>query len=75
MKKHLTQRHTFTDSSGKQTKLQNRQMKFDTCNIRSLYRSGFLMIVSKELSKYVRLLEGQEIRCDEGNSEAAGERI
>jgi hypothetical protein len=32
-------------------------MRFGTCNVRSLYRAGSLMTVSRELSRYRDLLE------------------
>jgi hypothetical protein len=40
-------------------------MWFGTWNVRRLYRAGFLMMVSKEVSKYkLDLMRVQEIRRD-----------
>jgi hypothetical protein len=47
---------------------------FGTWNIRSLYSSGSLVRVSKELSKYkLGLVEVQEVRWEGGGTEPAGE--
>jgi exonuclease III len=49
-------------------------MRFGTWNIRSLYRAGSLMTVSKELSKYkLDSVRVQEVRWDRGGTEPAGE--
>jgi hypothetical protein len=49
-------------------------MKFDTWNVRSLYRAGSLMTVAKEISKYkVDLVEVYEVRWDRGGTGPAGE--
>jgi hypothetical protein len=43
-------------------------------NVRSMYRAGSLMTVSKELSKYkLDLVEVQEVRWEGGGTEPAGE--
>jgi exonuclease III len=48
-------------------------MRFGTWNVRSLYRAGSLMTVSKELSKYKLDLVGvQEVRWDRGGTKPAG---
>jgi exonuclease III len=47
-------------------------MRFGTWNIRSLYRAGSLVTVSKELSKYKLNLVGiQEVKWDSGGTETA----
>jgi exonuclease III len=49
-------------------------MRFGTCNVRSLYRSGPLKTVSEELEKYKLDLVGvQEVRWDKGGTEPAGD--
>jgi hypothetical protein len=58
---------TWTDSVHKRPKRRNMDMRFGTWNVRSLYRVGSLMTVSKELSGYRLDLVGvQEVRW-EGN--------
>jgi exonuclease III len=45
-------------------------MRFGTWNVRSLYRSGSLKTVARELGKYKLDLEGvQEVRWDKGGTE------
>jgi exonuclease III len=47
-------------------------MKFGTWNVRSLYRSGSLKTVARELGKYkLDLLGVQEVRWDKGGTEWA----
>jgi exonuclease III len=49
-------------------------MRLGTWNVRSLYRAGSLVKVSKELSKYRLDLVGvQEVRWEGGGIEPAGE--
>jgi exonuclease III len=49
-------------------------MKFGTWNVRSMYRVGSLRAVAEEISKYKLDLVGvQEVRCDGGGNEPAGE--
>jgi hypothetical protein len=49
-------------------------MRFGLWNVRSLYRAGSPMTVSRELSKYRLDLVGvQEVRWEGGGTEAAGE--
>jgi hypothetical protein len=49
-------------------------MRFGTWNVRSLYRAGSLMTVSKELAGYKLDLVGvREIRWEGGGTEPAGE--
>jgi hypothetical protein len=43
---------TWTDSLDKGLKLCNMDMRFGTWNVRSLYRAGSLMTVSRELARY-----------------------
>jgi hypothetical protein len=42
----------WTDYLDKRPKLWNTDMRFGLWNVTSLYRAGFLMTVSRELSKY-----------------------
>jgi hypothetical protein len=47
-------------------------MRFGTWNVRSLYRSGSLTTVARELGKYkLDLLRAQEVRWDRGGTERA----
>jgi exonuclease III len=49
-------------------------MRFDTWNVRSLYRAGSLMTVSRELLKYkLALVVVQEVRWEGSGTEPAGE--
>jgi exonuclease III len=49
-------------------------MRFDTWNIRNLFRAGSLVTVSKELSKYKSDLVGvQEVRREGSGTEPSGE--
>jgi hypothetical protein len=49
-------------------------MIFGIWNVRSLYKAGSLMTVSRELSKYeLDLVEVQEVRWEGGGNEPAGE--
>jgi exonuclease III len=52
----------------------NMDMRFGTWNIRSFYRSGSRVAVSKELSKYKLDLVGvQEVKLEGSGTELAGE--
>ena len=49
-------------------------MRFGTWNVRSLYRSGSLMTVARELARYKLDLVGvQEVRWDKGGTVRAGD--
>jgi hypothetical protein len=49
-------------------------MRFGTWNVRSLYRAGSLMTVSRELARYKFDLVGVEVvRWEGGGTEPAGE--
>jgi exonuclease III len=49
-------------------------MRFGTWNVRSLYRSGSLMTVARELARYELDLVGvQEVRWDKGGTVRAGD--
>jgi hypothetical protein len=51
-------------------------MNISTWNVRSLYRAGSLMIVSKELDRYkLGLVRVQEVRWEVGGTEPVGEYI
>jgi exonuclease III len=51
-------------------------MRFGTWNVRSLYRSGSLKTVARELGKYKLDLVGvQEVRWEKGGTERAEEYI
>jgi hypothetical protein len=65
---------TWTDSLDKRPKQQDMDMRFGLWNVRSLYRAGSLMTVSRELSRYKLDLVGvQEARWEGGGAEPAGE--
>jgi hypothetical protein len=52
-------------------KRQNMDMKFGTWNVRSLYRAGSLMTVSREPPKYkLDLVEVQKVTWEGSDSEA-----
>jgi hypothetical protein len=72
--KNLTEPQTWTDSLDKRPKLRNMDMRFGTWNVRSLYRVGSLMTVSRELPRYKLDLVGvQEVRWEGSGTEPAGE--
>jgi hypothetical protein len=75
--KHVTnvlhEPRSWTDSFGKLRKLWNMDMRFGTGKIRNLYRVGFVMTVSKELSKCKLDLVVQEVRWESRDTESAGE--
>jgi hypothetical protein len=49
-------------------------MRFGTRNVRSLYRAGSLMTVSREVARYKLYLVGvQEVRWEGGGTKPAGE--
>jgi hypothetical protein len=48
-------------------------MRFGTWNVRSLYRAGSLMTVSRELARYKLDLVGVQVRWEGGGTEPAGE--
>jgi hypothetical protein len=49
-------------------------MRLEMWNVRSLYRAGSLVTVSKELSKYkIELVGVQEVRWEGGGTEPMGE--
>jgi hypothetical protein len=49
-------------------------MIFGTWNVRSLYRAGSLMTVSRDLARYkLHLVRVQEVRCEGSGAESAGE--
>jgi exonuclease III len=49
-------------------------MRFGTWNMRSLYRSGSLMTVARELARYkLDLVAVQEVRWDKGGTVRAGD--
>jgi hypothetical protein len=50
-------------------------MRFGTWNVRSLYRSGSLKTVARELGKYKLDLVGVQVRWDKGGSEWAEDCI
>jgi exonuclease III len=55
-------------------KAQKTDMRFGTWNVRSLYRSGPLKTVSRELTKYKLDLVGvQEVRWDKGGTDPVGD--
>jgi hypothetical protein len=62
----------WMDSLDKRPKLRNMDIRFWTRNVRSLYRAGSLVTVSKELSKYKLHLVGVQVRWEGDGSEQAG---
>jgi hypothetical protein len=73
--KNQTEPRTWTDSLDKRTRRRNMDMRFTLWNVTSLYRAGSLKTVWRELSKYKLDLVGvQEVRCEGGGTEPAGER-
>jgi hypothetical protein len=54
-------------------KLLKIDMRFGTWSVRSLYRSGSLITVAKEISKCKLDLVGEQIRWDRGGTETAEE--
>jgi hypothetical protein len=55
-------------------KRRDMNMRFGLWNVRSLYRAGSLMTVSRELARYKLDLVGvQEVRWEGGGTEPAGE--
>jgi hypothetical protein len=72
--KHIHDPRTSKNSLDKRPKRQNIDMRFGTWNIRSLYRAGSLVSVSKELSKHKLDLVGvQEIRWVGSGTKPSGE--
>jgi hypothetical protein len=64
---------TWTDSPDKRPKRWNTDMRFGFCNVRTLYRAGFLTTVSRELSRYKLDLVGvQEVIWEGGGTEHFG---
>jgi hypothetical protein len=64
------------DSLDERHKRKNMDMRFSTWNVRSLYRTGSLMTVSRELSRYTRRLDlvgVQEVRWEGSCTVPAGE--
>jgi hypothetical protein len=57
----------------KRTKLRNMDMRFGLWNVRSLYRAGFLMTVSKELARFKLDLVRVQVRWESCGTERAGE--
>jgi hypothetical protein len=72
--KYLTEPRTWTDIFDKRPKLRNMDMRFGLWNVKSLYRTGSLLTVSRELARYKLDLVGvQEVRWEGGGTEPAGE--
>jgi hypothetical protein len=68
------ERRNWTDSLDKRPKIRNMDKRFGSCNVRSLYRAGSLMIVSPKLARYKLYLVGvQEVRWEGSGTEPAGE--
>jgi hypothetical protein len=62
------------DSLDERPKRRNMDMRFGTWNVRSLYRAGSLMTVSRELSRYRLDLVGvHEVRWEGSGTLPAGE--
>jgi hypothetical protein len=56
----------------KGTKQRNMDMRFGTWNVRSFYRVGSLMTVSRELSIYRLDLVGEQVRWEGSGTLPAG---
>jgi hypothetical protein len=66
--------YAFLACIDKRPKRQNKDIRFGTLNVRSLYRAGSLVTVSEELSKYeLDLAAVQEVSQKSGGNEPAGE--
>jgi hypothetical protein len=64
---------TWTDSFDKRPKRRNKDVRLGTWNVRSLYRAGSLVSVSKELPKYrLDLAVVREVRSYGGGPRACG---
>jgi hypothetical protein len=64
----------WTESLDKQPRRWNTDMRLGLWNVRSLYRAGCLMTVSRELPRYKLDLAGvQEVRWEGGGTEPVGE--
>jgi hypothetical protein len=62
----------WIDCLDKRRKLRNMGIRLCTWNVRSLYRAGSLMTVSRRVSKYKLPEVGvQEVRWDRGSTESA----
>jgi hypothetical protein len=48
-------------------------MRFGLVNVRSLYRTGSLMTVSRELARYKLDLVGVQVRWEDAGAEPVGE--
>jgi hypothetical protein len=65
---------TWTEFLEKRHKRKNMDMRFGLWNVRSLYRAGSLMTVSRELARHkLDLVRAQEVRLARGGTEFAGE--
>jgi hypothetical protein len=65
---------TCTDFLDKRPKPKKMNMKFETWNVRSLYRAGSLRAVAEETPKYnLNIMGVQEVRWDKGGTEPADE--
>jgi hypothetical protein len=67
---------TWTDSLNKGPQLRKMDVRLDTWNVESICRTGSIMKVAKEISKYNLYLVGvQKVRSDRGGTVPAGEYI
>jgi hypothetical protein len=67
--KHEIGPRTWTDSLDEKPNRRNMDMRFGLWNVKSLYRAGSLMTISRELSKYKLHLVGvQEARFEGGGA-------
>jgi hypothetical protein len=56
---------TWMDSLDKRHKRKKMDMRFETWNVRSMYRAGLLRAVAEEIARYkLDLLGVQEVRWD-----------
>jgi hypothetical protein len=74
--KSYTKPRNWTDSLDERPKRRTMDMRFGTWNVRSFYRAGSLMAVSRELSRYrLHLVGMQEVRWERSGTVPAGEYI
>jgi hypothetical protein len=74
VKKTSKEPRTWKDFLDKRFKLRNMEMRFGTWNVKSFYRAGSLMTVSRKLARHKLDLVGvQEVRWEGGGTEPAGE--
>jgi hypothetical protein len=69
----LSMAMTLLEVKDKRPKQKKMDMRFGTCNVRSMYRAGLLRVLAEEISKYKLHLVGVQVRWDRGGTEPAGQ--